>query len=188
MTGRPSQTPQRLPDEHSPVASARDAAAQVSLLRADVAVLGTPAGATALETAFTAAFGTLAPATRARHLLALRSALAGWMTADPTARAAWPKVAVDTTRALTRAQVDAIVGFTLEVRPCSPVVLISGVSYITSSVCWFQFGCLLPPREPGRTRAPLVTVGGCPEGSGEWAVRHIPGRLPGREGQVGARC
>ncbi len=35
----------------------------------DVAVLGTPAGAAALNEAFAAAFGGLAPATRARHLL-----------------------------------------------------------------------------------------------------------------------
>ena len=33
----------------------------------DVAVVGTPAGASALEAAFTAAFGQLAPATRARQ-------------------------------------------------------------------------------------------------------------------------
>ncbi len=76
-------------------------------------MLGTPAGASALEAAFTAAFGQLAPATRARHLSALRSALAwwaeaGWITADPTAGWARPKVPVDTTRALTRAQVAAI--------------------------------------------------------------------------------
>jgi len=76
-------------------------------------VLGTPAGASALEAAFTAAFGQLALATRARHLSALRSALAwwaqaGWVTADPTAGWARPKVPVDTTRALTRAQVAAI--------------------------------------------------------------------------------
>jgi len=44
---------------------------------ADVAVLGTPLGASALEVAFAGAFGALAPATRARHLSALRSAL-GW--------------------------------------------------------------------------------------------------------------
>ena len=80
---------------------------------ADVAVLGTPAGASALEAAFTAVFGTLAPATRARHLSALRSAVAwwtgaGWVTADPTAGWASPKVPVDTIRALTRAQVTAI--------------------------------------------------------------------------------
>ena len=80
---------------------------------ADVAALGTPAGATVLEAAFAAAFGTLAPATRARHLSALRSAIAwwteaGWVTADPTARWARPKVPVDTTRALPRAQVAAI--------------------------------------------------------------------------------
>jgi integrase/recombinase XerD len=79
----------------------------------DVAVLGTPAGASALEAAFAAAFGGLAPATRARHLSALRSALAwwqeaGWVDGDPTAGWARPKVPVDTTRALTRAQVAAI--------------------------------------------------------------------------------
>jgi site-specific recombinase XerD len=79
----------------------------------DVAVLGTQAEASAMEAAFTSAFGGLAPATRARHLSALRSALAwwaeaGWVTADPTAGWARPKVPVDTTRALTRAQVAAI--------------------------------------------------------------------------------
>jgi integrase len=78
----------------------------------DVAVLGTPAGAAALESAFTAAFGGLAPATRARHLSALRSAVAWWtmtgLAADPTAGWARPKVPVDTTRVLTRAQVAAI--------------------------------------------------------------------------------
>lgn len=42
----------------------------------DVALLSTPSGAIALDAAFTAAFGALAPATRARHLSALRSALA----------------------------------------------------------------------------------------------------------------
>jgi integrase/recombinase XerD len=79
----------------------------------DVAVLGTPAGASALQAAFTSAFGGLAPATRARHLSALRSALAwwadaGWLDGDPTAGWARPKIPVDTTRALTRAQVAAI--------------------------------------------------------------------------------
>ena len=79
----------------------------------DVAVLGTPAGASALKHAFALAFGQLAPATRARHLSALRSALAwwaeaGWLDGDPTAGWARPKVPVDTTRALTRAQVAAI--------------------------------------------------------------------------------
>jgi integrase/recombinase XerD len=79
----------------------------------DIAVLGTPPGASALEAAFTSAFGGLAPATRARHLSALRSALAwwaeaGWLGSDPTAGWARPKVPVDTTRALTRAQVASI--------------------------------------------------------------------------------
>jgi integrase/recombinase XerD len=80
---------------------------------ADVSVLATPAGTAALEAAFTAAFGGLAPATRARHLSALRSSIAwwteaGWLAGDPTAGWARPKVPVDTTRALTRAQVAAI--------------------------------------------------------------------------------
>jgi len=77
---------------------------------ADVARLDTPAGAGALAAAFTAAFGALAPATRARHLAALRSALAwwreaGWLAGDPAAGWARPKIPVDATRALTRGQV-----------------------------------------------------------------------------------
>jgi site-specific recombinase XerC len=61
---------------------------------AGLAQLDTPAGAAALAAAFTAAFGALAPATRARHLAALRSALAwwrdrGWLTSDPAA--GWPR-------------------------------------------------------------------------------------------------
>lgn len=79
----------------------------------NVAMLGTPGGAAALEAAFTAAFGTLAAATRARHLAALRSAIAwwartGWVAGDPTSGWARPKITPDTTRALTRAQVGAI--------------------------------------------------------------------------------
>ncbi|MEU0156871.1 tyrosine-type recombinase/integrase [Micromonospora fulviviridis] len=80
----------------------------------NVAALDTDAGATALAQAYTAAFGTTAPATRVRHLSTLRSALAwwresaGWITGDPTAGWVRPKVAVDTTRALTRDQVAAL--------------------------------------------------------------------------------
>jgi hypothetical protein len=56
---------------------------------ADVTTLGTPAGATALDAAFTAAFGMLAPATRARHLSALAPPSpggrkpGGWPTTRP---------------------------------------------------------------------------------------------------------
>jgi integrase/recombinase XerD len=80
---------------------------------ADVAALATPAGAAALSKAFTAAFGGLAPATRARHLAALRSALAwwhetGWLDGDPTTGWARPKVPIDTTRALSQDQVAAL--------------------------------------------------------------------------------
>lgn len=61
----------------------------------DVALLSTAPGTASLDTAFTMAFGGLAPATRARHLSALRSALAwwteaGWVTTDPTAGARSP--------------------------------------------------------------------------------------------------
>jgi integrase/recombinase XerD len=77
---------------------------------ADIAELDTPAGAGGLDAAFTAVFGALAPATRARHLAALRSAITwwrdrGWLTGDPTVGWARPKVTADTTRALTRSQV-----------------------------------------------------------------------------------
>ncbi len=63
--------------------------------------------------AFTAAFATLAPATRARHLAALRSALGwwrarGWLAGDPTAGWARPKIARDHSRALTREQIAAL--------------------------------------------------------------------------------
>jgi hypothetical protein len=80
---------------------------------ANVAELGTDAGARALTEAFTAAFGALAPATRARHLSALRSALAwwrgaGWLAGYPAASWARPKISVDVTRALTRDQVAAL--------------------------------------------------------------------------------
>jgi integrase/recombinase XerD len=76
---------------------------------ANVAGLGTAAGARALA----GAFGDLAPATRARHLSTVRSALAwwrgvGWLAGDPTAGWARPKVPVDATRALTRDQVAAL--------------------------------------------------------------------------------
>jgi len=81
---------------------------------ADVAVLDTPAGAADLLESFTAAFSNLAAATRARHLSSLRSALswwrepAGWISTDPTVGWVGAKVVVDTTRALTRAQVEAL--------------------------------------------------------------------------------
>jgi len=57
---------------------------------ASVTALDTPGGAAVLAVAFTAAFATLAPATRARHLAALRSALGwwrarGWLATPPLA-------------------------------------------------------------------------------------------------------
>ncbi len=80
---------------------------------ASVAALDTPDGASVLEVAFTAAFATLAPATRARHLAALRSALGwwrarGWLAGDPTAGWARPKIARDHSRALTPDQIAAL--------------------------------------------------------------------------------
>ena len=78
-----------------------------------LAALETEAGRTALARAFDAAFGELAPATYARHLSALRSAVtwwraSKWLASDPTAGWARPKIPVDTTRALTRDQIDAL--------------------------------------------------------------------------------
>lgn len=78
-----------------------------------VAALDTPAGTAALQAAFTGAYGTLAPATRARHLAALRSALAwwrtvGWLVADPTGGWARPKISRDHSRALTIEQIHAL--------------------------------------------------------------------------------
>jgi len=80
---------------------------------ASIAALDTPDGAAALEVAFTTAFATLAPATRARHLAALRSALGwwrarGWLVTDPTAGWARPKIARDHSRALTPDQIAAL--------------------------------------------------------------------------------
>lgn len=80
---------------------------------ADIAQLDAPEGAAGLAEAFAAAFGSLAPATRARHLAALRSALAwwrqrGWLASDPADGWARPKVTPDRTRALTRAQIAAL--------------------------------------------------------------------------------
>ncbi len=88
-------------------------AASAPAAAADIAGLDTPAGARALDEAFAQAFGALAPATRARHLAALRSALvwwreAGWLVGDPTSSWARPKVPVDATRALTRDQIAAL--------------------------------------------------------------------------------
>jgi integrase len=84
-----------------------------------VAALGTPAGAASLQAAFTGAYGALAPATRARHLAALRSALAwwctvGWLIGDPTTGWSRPKISRDYSRALTSEQISAL--WRLEVR------------------------------------------------------------------------
>ncbi|MGH4021649.1 MAG: site-specific integrase [Pseudonocardiaceae bacterium] len=78
-----------------------------------VAALDTATGAASLETAFTAAYGALAPATRARHLAALRSALdwwrtVAWLVGDPTRGWARPKISRDDSRALTPDQVAAL--------------------------------------------------------------------------------
>ena len=79
----------------------------------DLAVLDTPAGARQLAEAFAAAFATSAPATLARHRSTLRSAVSwwqecGWIRTDPMAGWATPRVVVDDTRALSRAQVAAL--------------------------------------------------------------------------------
>jgi integrase len=89
---------------------------------ASVALLDGPAGAVALTEAFTAAFGTAAPATYARHLSALRSAITwwrtstGWVTGDRIVGLVRSKIPVATTRALIRAQVESIFRLDTSVR------------------------------------------------------------------------
>ncbi len=80
---------------------------------ASVAALNTPDGAAVLEVVFTAAFATLAPATRARHLAALQSALRwwrtnGWLVGDPTLGWPRPKISRDDSRALSPDQITAL--------------------------------------------------------------------------------
>ncbi|MEV4161812.1 tyrosine-type recombinase/integrase [Nonomuraea dietziae] len=84
-----------------------------------LAQLDGPDGSAAFATAFGAAFKASAPATYARHLSAVRSAVTwwrglGWVTGDPTGGLVRPKIPLDTTRALTRAQIDAL--FRVEAR------------------------------------------------------------------------
>lgn len=81
--------------------------------RGALADLDTEAGAIHLRIAFDDRFGGLAANTRARHLATLRSAVSwwrdrGWLATDPTDGWARPKIVVDTTRALTRLQVEAL--------------------------------------------------------------------------------
>ncbi|MBG6136224.1 site-specific recombinase XerD [Longispora fulva] len=74
-----------------------------------------------MRSSFDHGFGHLAPATRARHLAALRSAIGWWpvtgrLASATTAGWARPKITVDTTRALTIAQVDALFRLDVPVR------------------------------------------------------------------------
>ncbi len=78
-----------------------------------LADLDTRPGANHLREVFDEAFGGLAAATRARHLATLRSAISwwrdrGWLRTDPTDGWVRPKVVIDTTRALTRTQIEAL--------------------------------------------------------------------------------
>jgi hypothetical protein len=136
---------------------------------ADVALLGTPAGAIGLDTAFTAAFGGLAPATRAPHLSALRSALAwwaesGWVTTAPTAGWARPKVPVDTTRAPTRAQVDSIWTLDVSLRDKAlwkTVYEIAGRARADGSLAWTRPGDLGCAVSSGRSALSPSTGARC---------------------------
>lgn len=154
----------------------------------DVALLSTPSGAIALDRAFTTAFGGLAPATRSRHLSALRSALAwwteaGWVTADPTGGWERPKVPVDTTRALTRAQVDSI--WTLDV-PLRDKALWKTV-YETAGRAGEILGLDVPDLDLPNRRGRVVSKGGAVEWV-HWqtgAAMLLPRLLAGRrEGPV----
>jgi integrase/recombinase XerD len=156
-------------------------------------VLGTPDGASALEAAFTSAFSGLAPATRARHLSALRSALAwwmeaGWVTVDPTAGWARPKVPVDTTRALTRAQVAAIWRLDVPLRDKAPWRML----YETAARAEEILGLDIPDLDLPSKRGRVISKGGTTRThandprSPPWApsLRPSPNRLNVRSGST----
>jgi integrase/recombinase XerD len=154
---------------------------------ADVAVLDTPTGAADLLDAFTAAFATLAPATRARHLSSLRSALswwrdpAGWISTDPTTGWVGPKVAVDTTRALTRAQVQALFRLDLGLREKTLWRLLYESAARAEEILTLDITDL----DPGSKRARVVSKGGKTEwvfwqsGAAQLLPRLLAGRTSG---------
>jgi len=118
-------------------------------------------GAADLAAAFTAAFATLAPATRARHLAALRSALGwwrarGWLVGDPTAGWARPKIARDHSRALTREQIAALWRLDVGIREKTLWRLLYETAARASEILTLDIGDL---DRPGK-RARMVSKGG----------------------------
>jgi len=156
---------------HSPTAS-------------DLAALDAEAGRAQLKTAFDSAVGHLAPATYARHLSTLRSAVAwwrasGWLTGDPTAGWARPKIPVDTTRALTRDQIDALLKLDAALREKTLWRLIYETAARAEEVLSLDAGDLDLPNK----RARVISKGGATERV-HWqtgAAILLPRLLAGRE-------
>lgn len=79
----------------------------------NLAALDTEAGAAALLDAYRAAWAQFGPATRARHLSTMRSAISwwrecGWLHTNPTRGEPIPTIVIDNTRALSRGQLGAL--------------------------------------------------------------------------------
>jgi integrase len=137
------------------------------------------------------------PATRARHLSALRSAItwwaeADWVTGDPTAGSARPKVPVDTTRALTRAQVTAIWKLDVPLRDKALWRMLYETAARAEEVLGLDAGDLDMPGKRGRViskggstdwvhwrRAAAAPAAGRPP-RGPGVPHYAPARPPGR--------
>lgn len=149
----------------------------------DLRALDTPVGAAALDNAFNDAFGQTAAATRARHLAALRSAIAwwqtkGWLTNDPTIGWPRPKPLVDTTRALTRDQIAELLRTDASLRDKTLWRLLYETAARAEEILTLDIGDLDLPNK----RARVVSKGG----SIDWvhwqtgAARLLPRLLRGR--------
>jgi integrase len=150
-----------------------------------LAALEGEAGCAALSAAFEGAFGTLAPATYARHLSALRSAVRwwreanGWLTTDPTAGWVRPKVPVDKTRALTRDQIDALFRLDAPIREKT----LWRLTYETAARAEEILSLNVPDLDLPNKRARVISKGGATEWV-HWqtgAALLLPRLLAGRD-------
>lgn len=153
-------------------------------LEHDLAVLDGPAGARQLADAFAAAFGASAPATVTRHRSTVRSALAwwrecGWIHTDPTTGWATPRVVVDDTRALSRAQVAALFDLAAPIREKTLWRMLYETAARASEILTLNVEDL----DPGGRRARVISKGGATE----WVfwqtgtARLLPRMLAGRD-------
>ena len=130
-------------------------------IAASTAALDTSAGAAVLLEAFTTAYGGLAPATRARHLAALQSALRwwrtnGWLIGDPTLGWPRPKISRDDSRALTPDQITALWRLDVGLREKTLWRLLYETAARASEILTLDIGDL---DRPGK-RARVISKGG----------------------------